>query len=451
MEGLWTVFGPILTITIAILSKNAIVALLFGLLYFGAGIYGLDCLNHISDFFVAGVNSNGFILVFIMPLGVMLALMREGGGFKAFAGWANKAVKSRKQAGLLVVLLSVLLTLANDLISNLATGKILRPVIKQQKLAPQKSAYISESIGPNVGTPIPYGTYFLFCVAMIGMMLPDVNPVGFFYKGILFSFHTWLAIIIAILVAMEIIPDIGRMKKFQQQALEENTDAEEDNGALDAVMGGKNVKADFGAFFVPLAGLLIGMLLTSLAAGEVVMIPGAIIGAVVGAVYNVLRGHCKIKELGDLMINGILEQVPILMLLAFAFAYGQAMQASGLSDFIVAHLGGTLPSAVLPVIIFVVAAFISYTTGSLGSALVMLMPLSLPLGVAVGANMFLVFAATYSGSQWGDQLSPLSDVTLENSGANGVGPVEVFHAILPYRLIDGVLCVVLFALFGFIL
>ena len=81
----------------------------------------------------------------------------------------------------------------------------------------------------------------------------------------------------------------------------------------------------------------------------------------------------------------------------------------------------------------------------------MLLPISLPLGLAVGANLTLTFAATYSGAQWGDQFSPLSDVTIENSAANGVSPVEVSAGILPYRVIDGVLCIILFAVLGFIL
>lgn len=449
MDGLWTLLGPILTITIAIVSKNAILALFLGLCYFCIGIHGANFLNYLSTYFVAGFSGNGFILVMCGTLGVLLVIMRRGGGFSAFSSWADKAVKSRKQAGVLVAGLSFLLTLASDLVSNLATGRILRPVVSQQKLAPQKSAYISESIGPNVGTVIPYGTYFLFCVGMIGMLLPDVNPVSFFYQGVMLSFHTWLAILIALLAALEIIPDLGAMKKYQQRAQEGSAALPEEDGPVMDVIG-DGVKPDFGAFFVPLAGLLLGMLITSLISGEVVMIPGAVLGCVVGIIYTLAHGSIKIREVGGLLIDGIMEQTPIILLLMFAFAYGAALSASGLNDFVVSALGGSVPPSLLPVIIFIIGAFISYTTGSLGSALVMLIPLSLPLGTAVGANMLLTFAATYSGAQWGDQLSPLSDVTLENAGANGVSPVEVSQGILPYRLLDGILCVILFTVCGFI-
>lgn len=452
MEGLWTVFGPILTITIAIITKNALFALFLGLCYFCIGSYGFDFLNHISDCFVAGVNNNGFILVMVGTLGVLLVIMRKGGGFKAFASWANKSVSSRKQAGGLVVMLSLLLTCASDLISNLATGKILNPVVKQQKLSPQKSAYISESIGPNFGTLFPYGTYFLFCVGMVGSLLPEIDAIPFFYKGVALSFHTWLAMLIAILAAFEIIPDLGIMKKYQQDAQEGKTvDLLGDEATPMDVMGGDDVPADFGAFFLPLGGLIVGMLVTSLAAGEVVMIPGAIIGCVVGVVYTVARGTIKLKDVGSLMIDGIMEQFPIILLLTFAFAYGASMSVAGLNEFVVAALSNSINPALLPVIIFVIGMFVSYTTGSLGSGLVMLLPISLPLAQAVGANLLLTFAATYSGAQWGDQFSPLSDVTIENSAANGVSPVEVSTGILPYRVIDGVLCIILFTVCGFIL
>ena len=167
MEGLWTIFGPILTVVLALMTKNVIISLFFGVCYFSVGLFGLDFLNHIVDFFVAGFSGNGFVIVILMPLGVLLAFMRAGGGFKAFAGWANRKVSSRKQVGVMVFALATVLALAQDLVANLATGRILRPVIVEKKLAPEKAAFISLSAAPNIGAPIPYGTYFLFCVGMV--------------------------------------------------------------------------------------------------------------------------------------------------------------------------------------------------------------------------------------------------------------------------------------------
>lgn len=449
MEGLWTIFGPILTVVLALMTKNVIISLFFGVCYFSVGLFGLDFLNHIVDFFVAGFSGNGFVIVILMPLGVLLAFMRAGGGFKAFAGWANRKVSSRKQVGVMVFALATVLALAQDLVANLATGRILRPVIVEKKLAPEKAAFISLSAAPNIGAPIPYGTYFLFCVGMVSMLVPGVAPIPFFLKSVALSFHTWLAVLIGLLVALEIIPDLGYMKECQKRA-ETAIDPMETDGGGDA-LGGANVKPDFGAFFLPVIALVAGVAVTSLAAGELTLVPGAFIGAFVAVVYAIARGAVKPKEASNLVIGGIMEQAPIIMLLAFAFAFGAALQMAGLDQFIVSAMSGTLPPALVPAIVFLVGCAVSYTTGSLGSGLVIMLPIAMPLAIATGAPLILSFVATFSGAQWGDQLSPLSDMVIENAGANSIDPVELYKVALPYRLIEGGISLALFLILGFLL
>lgn len=450
MNGLWTIFGPILTIVVAILSKNVILALFAGICYLSIGMNGLNFLNPIADYFIAGVNSNGMVLVLFIPMGIMLYYMRIGGGFKAFSGWAHKKVASRKQAGVMVFLLSAALACGSDLIGNMSTGKILSPVIRQNRLSPYKAGYITASVAPNLATPFPYGSYFMVCVGLIGMLVPGVNAIAFFFQGIALSIHTWLAILLALLAALEIVPDLGPIKRLQAEAAA--GPAEEVTSPADiSVLGSDGLKPDFGAFLIPLVVMVASMIGTSILSGEVVILPGAFIAAITAVVYTVFRGSVKPREIGDQIVAGILEVCPIILLLAFAFAFGAQLNLVGFSDFIVSALSGSLPPAVTPLICFLVAAAIGYTTGSLGSALIIMAPLALPLAGAVGANLVLSFAAVFSGSQWGDQTSPISDVLIENAGANAVDPVGLSKAVLPYRLIDGVACIVVFTLLGFIL
>ena len=163
MEGLWTIFGPILTVVLALMTKNVIISLFFGVCYFSVGLFGLDFLNHIVDFFVAGFSGNGFVIVILMPLGVLLAFMRAGGGFKAFAGWANRKVSSRKQVGVMVFALATVLALAQDLVANLATGRILRPVIVE-KSWPRKRPPSSPCPPPPISAR-PFHTAPISCSA----------------------------------------------------------------------------------------------------------------------------------------------------------------------------------------------------------------------------------------------------------------------------------------------
>jgi len=450
LDGLWTIFGPILTVAVAIITKNVIVAIFFGICYLSIGMNGVNFLGPLTDYFIQGINENGFILIILIPLGVMLCFMRIGGGYKAFANLAHKKVNNRKQASTMVFLLAAVLGSGNDLISNLATGKILKPVIVQNRLSFYKSAYISASVGPNIATPFPYSTYFIFCIAMISMLVPDVNAIRFFFQSIGLSVHTWLAVILAFLAAREILPDLGLMKKHQVEAATQTIDETNESEDLSAI-GGEEVKADLAAFVLPLVVMVIAMIATSIVAGEVTVAPGAFIAAISAVVYTLIRGSVKPKDVGKYIVTGFVEMAPIFLLLTFAFAFGAQLKLVGFSDFIVNALSGSLSPAITPLISFLLAVAIGYTTGSLGSALIIMMPLAFPLGIAVGANLPLTFAAVYSGSQWGDQTSPISDVLIENSGANDVDPVGLFRAMMPYRFISLGACIVVFTLLGFVM
>ena len=110
-----------------------------------------------------------------------------------------------------------------------------------------------------------------------------------------------------------------------------------------------------------------------------------------------------------------------------------------------------MPPVLIPIIGFLVSLLIGYATGSLGSALVVMLPLVMPLALATGANPALAFAAVYSGSQWGDQSSPISDVLIENSGANEVDPVILSKCMMPYRWIDLGISLAAFTILSFVL
>ena len=450
MGGFWTIFGPILTVIIALCTKNVIIALFAGICYLSILINGANFLAPMADYILQGIQGNGFILVLFIPLGVMLYFMRAGGGFKAFEEWAHRKVDSKKQANMLVFLLSLVIGVQDGL-ANIAIGRIVKPVVDRQKISPYKSAFYTASIAPNIATPFPAGTYFLFCVAMVGSFIPAENAIIFFYKVCGLSFYTWLAILVALLVALEILPDVGAMKKYQQLADEGINVRTGEQGEIKNVMGGEEIKPDMAAFLIPILSLVVTLVIFSLIAGEMVIVPGAFASAILTVVYVMLKGSVKPKDVGDGVVAGALEQAPLILMLTFAFVFGYMLQLVGFSDYIVKVFSGTMPGGIVPIVCFAASVGVAYTTGSLGSALVIMLPIALPLAGATGASLLLTFAATYSGSQWGDQTSPISDVLIENAGANEVDPVILSQCMLPYRLAVLGICAVLFTILGFVL
>lgn len=435
MGGILSALAPVLTVAVALLSKNVIIALFFGIFYSSILLNGVNFLVPMADYILQGIQGNGFILVLFIPLGVMLRFMRLGGGFKAFEVWAHKKVESAEKAGLLVFIVSLIIGVQDGL-ANIAVGRIVRPVVDRQRLTPYKSAYITSSIAANIATPFPGGTYFLFCVAMAGSFLPDVNPVIFFYKVCGLSVHTWLCILICLLVVLKVIPDMGEMKR-QQELADQGVNVRQGAGGADveAIMGG-DVEPDWVAFIMPLTSMVGFMILTSLIAGELVVVPSAFLSAFVTAGYVAVKHKMKFQSFGNEFVAGCLEQAGLIFMLALCVTFGYMLQLISFSDFVVAVFASSMHPALVPLASFAVAIIVAYATGSLGSALVVMLPIAMPLALATGSNPVLAFAAVYSGSQWGDQTSPISDVQIENSGANDVDPVVLSKCMMPYRLMD---------------
>ena len=330
-------------------------------------------------------------------------------------------------------------------------GQIVRPVITQKKVSRHKSAFISASTAPNVASFLPFQTYFLFCVGMLGSLLPpEVRPIPFFFMGIPLSFYTLLAMLFALLMALDILPQVGPLKRFQRLA-DEAADCRIEDAVVSDSLGGADVAPDLTAFVLPLASLAVSLVVFSLIAGEIVIIPGMFFACIVSIVYPLIRGSVQFAELSNGFVGGFTEQVPIFLVLLFAFSFGDLLNKVGFSQQIVGIFSGAISGAVIPILVFAVACVISYTTGSLGSALVIMLPIAMPLAQATGASLLLTFGAVYSGCQWGDQTSPISDVLIENAGANEVDAIELSACFMPYRLVQLAVCAVLYVALGIIL
>ena len=132
MGGILSVLAPVLTVAVALLTKNVIIALFIGIFYSSILINGVNFLVPMADYILQGIQGNGFILVLFIPLGVMLRFMRLGGGFKAFEEWAHRKVESAEKAGLLIFLVSLIIGVQDGL-ANIAVGRIVKPVVDRQR------------------------------------------------------------------------------------------------------------------------------------------------------------------------------------------------------------------------------------------------------------------------------------------------------------------------------
>ncbi len=145
----------------------------------------------------------------------------------------------------------------------------------------------------------------------------------------------------------------------------------------------------------------------------------------------------KITTIGKglaLYTDGAKDVVFILLILVLAWSLGSVCKALGTANYIVGLTQGTLPPWMVPLLLFVTGASISFATGSSWGTFAILMPLGIPMAAALDAPMAATIGAVLSGGLFGDHCSPISDTTILSSMGAACDHIDHVKTQLPYAL-----------------
>ena len=114
-QTFWALVPPVIAIALALATKEVYSSLFIGivaggLLYSGFSFEGT--VNHIFQDGVISVLADTYnvgILVFLVILGILVALMNRAGGSAAFGAWASEHIKSRVGAQCATIVLGMLI------------------------------------------------------------------------------------------------------------------------------------------------------------------------------------------------------------------------------------------------------------------------------------------------------------------------------------------------------
>lgn len=215
MNTFLSVVPPVMVIVLALWSKNVLASLFAGIILGSVILNGAGFIPPIVDqYFIQGIGSNGSILMCMMLLGIMLNFIKQGGGFKAFAMWSGRRIKSSRQTAVSVFFLSLFLGVAGSL-GQISISRFMRPAIYKTKLPKEKSAFIVASVCSNTGTLLPFGLLLIFVSGLISSLGMDGFAV--YLSGWPYFFFAFISIIIAGLCAFGLFPDLGRMKQIEAE------------------------------------------------------------------------------------------------------------------------------------------------------------------------------------------------------------------------------------------
>jgi Na+/H+ antiporter NhaC len=452
--GVLSLLPPVLTVILAIWTRNIIVSLSLGVFSGSLILVGYNPFTATLDliekrvFVQIAVGSNIQIIFTMMAIGGFIRLLEVSGGAQAFAKGMTRFISSQRKAQF-ASWLSGIAIFFTDSGNALIIGPLFRPIFRELKICKEKLAYILDSTASPICILIPFIGWGAYIMGLIEQAYVDAGltepALAVLIKVVPFQFY---AILTLAGVAFFVISgrDFGPMKRAQQKFLADAASHEVvDSHAQDINSSAPAPKLSL--FIVPLSillGLIAGLLswyavideLTSIHVRSTMTVAYA--SASIACAYLMFK-HQKVPMNDSLntFIKGAESMVFVVMILILAWSLSSVIKDLGTAQTLSTLVGGNVNPALLPAIVFVLGAVISVATGSSWGTFAILMTLAIPVAVAVDAPLYLTIGAVLSGGLFGDHTSPISDTTVLASIGADCAHIDHVSTQFYYAMVTG--------------
>ena len=469
----WSLFPPVVAIALALITKEVYSSLFIGILT-GALLHSnfsftgtVDTV--IGDGLISAVEGNAGIFIFLVELGVIVALINGTGAAKAFGRWAETHIKTKLGAVLATFALGVLIFI-DDYFNCLTVGSVMSPITDSKKISRAKLAYLIDATAAPVCMIAPISSW---AAAVSSNVTPeaagDMTGLELFVNAIPFNFYSLLTLVFIIAIAYMGF-DYGKMSEFEIKAQEGELGIL-NNGEDDIVT---NERASVLDLLIPIITLIATSVLSLMYVGgffdpaqpeyymnfvdafgntdATVGLPfGGLISLVLIIIYLICRRHIDFDGAMKALPKGFIAMVPAILILTFANALKNTTNLLGSDDFVKSIMEGAGGlAALLPAVIFLVACFISFATGTSWGTFGILIPIVLSVFDAGDPLMFIGISACLAGAVCGDHCSPISDTTIMASAGARCNHVDHVSTQLPYALTVAAISFVMFVISGFV-
>ena len=478
----WALFPPVVAIALALISKEVYSSLFLGCLVGALLLADFDPWQTVVNFIGAGdgvgmINAIDIsILIFLVVLGIMVDLMNKAGGSAAFGRWAKKAVKSRVGAQLLTMLLGVLIFI-DDYFNCLTVGAVMRPVTESHKISRAKLAYIIDATAAPVCMLAPVSSW----AAAVASYVPEGFPgsrISMFLSQIPWNYYCILTLVMVIVISVFNI-DYGPMLTHEYNAQVKNdlftTEHRPFAGADDYEEGAK--KSSVLDLLLPVIVLIalciVGLVWTGgmwdaesdnyhnfvMSFSDASAGPGLCLGSIVAIVFTFiyywLRGLIGFEKSFESVPNGFIQMVSPILILCFAWTLCGLCRDNGLQvgTFVEGVMANTGDLAkFLPAVIFIVACFIGFATGTSWGTIGIMVPLVCAVfDWTTQVDLLSIgLAASCAGGVCGDHLSPISDTTIMASAGAHCYHLNHVSTQIPYGVTVAAVSFVSFIIAGLV-
>jgi hypothetical protein len=465
----WSLVPPLVAIVLALISKEVYSSLAIGLIFGGMLASGFNFEGTMKAIFEKGFVSvlssayNVGILIFLVILGMVVALMNKTGGSDAFGKWASKRIKTRVGAQLMSVLLGCLIFI-DDYFNCLTVGSVMRPVTDKHQVSRAKLAYLIDATAAPVCIISPISSW----AAAVTGFVDGEDGFALFIKAIPFNYYALLTIVMMIVITVWKF-DFGPMKLHEENAKKGDlfTTGEEKFDELDR---GSHKDGKLIDMLFPIISLIIccviGMLYTggifsgagiieafSNCDASVGLSMGSFVSLIITLIFYIVRRSLKFTECMDCLPAGFKAMVPAILILTFAWSLKSITDVLGAKEFVATMMEHSASGMqlLLPAIIFVVAVCLAFSTGTSWGTFGILIPIVVAVFAGKDSQMMIIsISACMAGAVCGDHCSPISDTTIMASAGAQSNHINHVNTQLPYAMLVAAVSFVSYIIAAFI-
>ena len=465
--GFLSIVPPLLTIVLALVTKNVFVSLFIGIMTgsfvlnafaplagFNAGIYAI--IDSMSQ-------GNTLIIGSCLIVGAVIHLMERSGGIEGFVNVVVKnkgLIKSKRGANLFTWLLGLAVFTSGSL-SCMVTGAVSRPVNDALKVPHEKAAFIVHT------TSTPWCVLFPFSgwlASMAGYLVSggvaESESVSVLFQSIGLNFYCIMAILLVLVVSLT-QKDFGPMAAAEKRTAETGLLDDPAHTAKEEVEAATSgVKPRACNLLAPIGVLIVVMFATLLVTGGGNIMNGAGLQALIWAVVaslltimvmTVAQKVFTVDQVISEMFKGMSHMLPIAFILLFGFTMGTVVKALDTGSYLSSLFQQFLTPALLPALTFLIAVLLSFATGTSMGTMAIMAVIALPMAFDMGISIPLVAGAMFGGSIFGDHASPISDTTIMTCATTGCDIIDHVKTQFPYCAALAAVSFVLYVVLGFVM
>ena len=458
----------IVTIGLAIITKNVIVSLFLGTLTGGFILFGLNPFTTIQSTFSTYLlpqflsEYNSGIIILLAFIGGFVTLVEKSGGAEAFARSVSHFVNTRCKTQLAAWAGGILIFFS-DLGTPLIVGPVFSDIFKKMKISKEKLAWIIDSTASPICCMIPFigwGVAAMSCVqdTFDTLGITEMSDWTAICKAIPFQIYPLLCIIMVPLVAFA-GKEFGAMAKYEKMAIQ-GTLSEENGAVKDSkynMIINNNaspliVVIPLIVLFTVFFGLLIpqGFPFEEMTGNQIrfALMTGYFLAAVTLIGLMIYYKVASLKDSVRIYVDGLSSLFDCMALLILAWALNAIGSELGTADYIVRIVNGNVPVWAIPALIFFAGAIVSFATGTSWGTFAIVIPIAIQMAFVMNSPVELAIGATIAGGLFGDHCSPVSDTTILSSIGAGCNLLSHTYTQMPYALFCAGISVIGFIIAG---